>query len=388
MEEIRAVVFIGMNPWHYSAINDSVRFLAAACTRADCHYLDPPLGLRNALAQPASFFRGFRWRQELCGQVRVYQPPLGFAPVAGGLRRRADAVTAAQFAGMMAAEYGPDWRESTVVYISSWSYTQTYFVKSLRPRRLVFHLLDDAFAFPEIKNNPRVLAENEVFFRQMMADSDLVVAVSGELTEKYATLYQREVRLLRNGVNVAFFKAPDSAPPPDLAGIKKPVLMYTGSINSWVDLPLLNKLAADKPDCSLVLIGPYFEGSADAALWQKLLDQSNVYWLDSKPFALLPGYLHQAAALLLPRTEAEHSKASDPLKLYEYLSTGLPVVSTGLPAVDDFRSYVHVAARDDFAAAVDRAITEHNQDQAQRQIKMIGNHSWPARIDEMLNMLP
>ena len=386
MEKIRAVVFVGMNPWHYSAINDSVRFLAAACTRADCFYLDPPLGMRNTLARPTAFFRGFKWRRELNGGVKVYKPPLGFAPVALGMRRRADNITAAQFAGVMSAQYGPDWRDSTLVYISSWSYTQTYFIQSLRPQYLVFHILDDAFAFPEIKNNPRVLAGNEVFFHRMMEDSGLVAAVSGELTEKYSALYKREVRLLRNGVNVEHFQASDGVPPPDMEAIKKPVIMYTGSINSWIDLPLLLKLTEDKPDYSLVLIGHYFEGSADSELWRRLLGKDNVFWLNSKPFAELPGYLHQAAALILPRTEAEHSKASDPLKLYEYLSTGLPVVSTGLPAVDDFRDFVYVAGSDNFAAGIDQAITKHNQELAGRQIETLKNHSWPARIDQLFAM--
>lgn len=387
MEEIRAVVFIGMNPWHYSAINDSVRFLAAACTRADCHYLDPPLGMRNSLARPASFSRGFNWRQEVCGSVRVYQPPLGFAPVSMGMRRRADRITAAQFDGMMVGDYGPDWRETTLIYISSWSYTQTYFVKNLRPKHLVFHILDDSFAFPEIKNNPRVLAGNKDFFRQMMEDSGLVAAVSRELTEKYSALYRREVHLLRNGVNVAHFQTPDNTPLPDLADVKRPLLMYTGSINSWVDLPLLIGLAEDKPDYSLVIIGHYYPGSADDQLWRKLLSNKNVYWLNSKPYALLPGYLHQAAALLLPRTEDEHSLASDPLKLYEYLSTGKPVVSTGLPAVDEFRRFVYVAAKGGFSSKIDQAVTEHNNELARRQIEIAKNHSWPARIDELFSMV-
>jgi glycosyltransferase involved in cell wall biosynthesis len=75
------------------------------------------------------------------------------------------------------------------------------------------------------------------------------------------------------------------------------------------------------------------------------------------------------------------------LKLYEYLSTGKPVVSTGLPAVGDFRQFVHVADQDDFAATVEQAISAHNQGLAQRQIEMIKNHSWTARINELFSKL-
>jgi glycosyltransferase involved in cell wall biosynthesis len=317
----------------------------------------------------------------------VYRPPWGFAPVFLGLRHQADKVAAGQFARMLTRRYGPDWRDSTLIYISSWSYTQTFFVKSLKPKHLVFHLLDDTLAFPEIKNNPRVLANNKLFLQHMMADSHLVAAVSRELADKYAALYRREVHLLKNGVNLEHFQGGSGATPPDLADKKPPILMYTGSINSWVDLPLLSKLAADRPDYSLVLIGHYYAGSADERLWQALLAKANVCWLDSKPYAQLPDYLHQAAALLLPRTADEHSLASDPLKLYEYLSTGKPVISTWLPAIGDFDRFVHVAGREDFADKVDRALAGHNGDLAGQQMAVMKNHSWPARFAELIDKI-
>ena len=383
MGGFRAVVFIGMNPWHFTAINDSVRFLAAACTEADCLYIDPPPGMRASLAKPAALLDGAGWDREDCGAVAVYRPPLGFAPVILGLRRQADKVTAAQFDRTLTEKYGNHWRDTTLVYISSWSYTQTFFVKSLRPKHLVFHILDDSLAFPEIKNNPRVLENNKLFFSHMMADSTVVVAVSQELAEKYSALYQREVLLLKNGVDLAHFQQTDTAIPEDMKNIKHPILMYTGSINSWIDLPLLIKLAEDRPDYSLVLIGHYFAGSADDSLWQTLLGKDNVHWLNSKPFSQLPGYINQAAALLLPRTGDEHSLASDPLKLYEYLSTGKPVISTSLPALGDFSRFVYVAGREDFAQVVDQAIAEHNSDLAKEQMALMENHSWSARIAEL-----
>lgn len=399
MEKIRAVVFIGMNPWDYSEINDSVRFLAAACagTKADCLYVEPPGGLRGALHNPASLLGDLRWRRQNRPGITLYTPPFGFAPVGLGLRKRADNLTAAGFSRLLEEIYGPAWREQTLVYISSWSYTQTYFVKRLKPKYLVFHILDDSFAFPEIKNDSRVLAGNKLFYQQMMAGSSLVIAVSQSLAEKYAALYRREVQVLKNGVNVAHFNLMEDAAAPapeataaaaaEMTGLSEPVLMYTGSLNSWIDLPLLIKLAEDRPAYSLVLIGHHYESSTDTDLWRQLMDKPNVHWLKSKPYALLPGYLRRAAALLLPRTADEHSLASDPLKLYEYLSTGKPVISTALPALGDFREFVHVAGSEDFAGVVDAALQKQNAGIARRQIAMMEKHSWPARIKELSGLL-
>ncbi|MDF9406956.1 MAG: putative teichuronic acid biosynthesis glycosyltransferase TuaH [Pelotomaculum sp. PtaB.Bin013] len=387
MGEIRAVVFLGMNPWDYSEINDSVRFLAAACTKVDSLYIEPPRGLRGALNNPAYLLSNIRWRKTDRNGVTVYMPPLGFAPVFFGLRKYADNYTAAKFDRILEELYGRSWREQTLVYISSWSYTQTHFIKRLKPKYLIFHILDDSFAFPEIKNNPRVLAGNKSFYQYMMANSSAVIAVSPELAGKYSALYHRDVHIIKNGVNVEHFRRNEFTPVPEMAGIHQPVLMYTGSFNSWVDLKLLIKLADDRPGYSLVLIGHYYEGSTDANLWQVLLSKANVYWLQSKPYATLPAYMQHAAALLLPRTKDEHSLASDPLKLYEYLSTGKPVISTALPAVGDFREYVYVSDREDFAASIDRAIKEQDPARVRRQVAMMEKHSWRARVNELAGIL-
>ncbi len=393
MKKIQAVVFVGMNPWRRQEINDTVRFLAAACSgRADRLYLEPPRGFREAAGDTAYLAGATRWQREVCDGIEIYAPPLGFAPVFLGLRKTADSLAAGKLDRLLRERYGTSWRERVLVYISSWSYTQTGLVQKLRPQHLLFHILDDSFAFPLIRDHPRVLAGNKSFYRYMMNRSSAVIAVSRELARKYAALYGRPVHVVRNGVDVEHFRPQDPArrPPavPEMAGIPRPVLMYTGSINSWVDLPLLLRLAGARPGCSLVLIGHYYEGTVDAGLWRELLDRPNVYWLRSRPYGLLPGYLHRASALLLPRTGAEHSRASDPLKLYEYLSTGKPVVSTALPAVEDFRAFVYVSEnREGFAAATDAALRKHGPARAGRQAAMMKKHSWTARVNEIAGIL-
>lgn len=387
MGKIRALVFMGMNPWEHSEIHDTVRFLTAARTVADRLYIDPPKGLRGTLSHPAGLCGATRWRQAVHDGVTVYTPPFGFAPVFLGLRKLADSRAAREFDRMLIKLYGPGWREQTLVYISSWSFTQTHFIKELQPKYLVFHILDDSFAFPEIKNNPRVLAGNKSFYQYMMANSSAVIAVSQELAGKYARLYHRDIHVLRNGVQVEHFSRRELPSAPEMLRIPQPVLMYTGSLNSWIDLPLLIKLAKDRPSCSLVLIGHHFEESTDVRQWQELLEKPNVYWLKSRPYAMLPGYMQHAAVLLLPRTQDEHSLASDPLKLYEYLATGKPVVSTALPAIKDFREFVYVANRANFAATVDTAIQDHDPERSRRQTAMMEQHSWTARLQELADVL-
>ncbi len=389
MKKIQAVVFAGMNPWNMREIHDTVRFLAAAVTGVDKLYINPPRGFTGALGDSRYLLTAARWQTQVYGGVTVYTPAMGFAPVFLGLRKMADGLAAKKLDKVLQNRYGPSWRERVLFYISSWSYTQTNLVKRLRPKYLLFHILDDSFAFPLISEHPRVLAENKLFYKYMMAKSDAVIAVSPDLARKYAALYNRAVHVIKNGVNVEHFRRLENHPPvPEMEKIPPPVLMYTGSINSWVDLELLNHLAERKPGYSIVLIGHHYEGTTGAGQWRGLLDKANVYWLKSRPYELLPGYMRHASALLLPRTQAEHSRASDPLKLYEYLSTGKPVVATALPSVEEFHEFVYVSKnQDDFATAVDTALQEHCPDRARRQAAMMEKHSWQARAREIAGVL-
>ncbi|MBC7324449.1 MAG: glycosyltransferase [Moorella sp. (in: Bacteria)] len=357
-----------------------------------------------------------RWRREVCDGIERLSPPFGFLPVRGGFRTAANALCARGLAGVLASRYGSGWRRFTLFYVSSWSYTQAGMLAGLRPAYLFFHLLDDSFAFPQIVNDPATLAVNKSFFNYLMKESSVVAAVSAELAEKYQLLYGRQISVLRNGVDVEHFgrtarrgssggvrqdvgqggsragRQPAAEATveaaAELRGIPQPLLMYAGSINSWLDVALLKELADLRPQYSLVLIGHYYAGTVDPRQWAELLSRPNVYWLSSRPYAALPAYLQEAAALLLPRTTAEHSLKSDPLKLYEYLATGRPVVSTALPAVAEFRDYVYVGTTaPDFAGRIDLALREHSAEKARRQREAVRGHSWAARAQEVLRLI-
>jgi len=461
LAEIKAVVFLGMNPWDHQQINDTVRLLARAMAGVDRLYVDPPLGLRAAVAEPAYFWRSLRWQREVSGGIERLSPPFGFLPVRGGLRGLANALCARGLAEALTSRYGPGWRRCTLFYVSSWSYTQAGLLANLRPARLFFHILDDSFAFPQIADDPATLAVNKSFFDYLMKVSTVVAAVSAELADKYQRMYGRKIFVLRNGVEIEHFgrtaeeaparrreggrdapaqragagkrtgyaaagtagaagaaagapgelspagpgKSAGAAPeeaaaepgeispeppviPPELRGIPRPLLMYAGSINSWLDVALLKELAGLRPQYSLVLIGHYYAGTVDPQQWAELLARPNVRWLSSRPYAALPAYLQAAAALLLPRTAAEHSLKSDPLKLYEYLATGRPVVSTALPAVTGFRDCVFVGTTaPELAGLIDRAIREHSAEKARRQKEAVREHSWAARAQEILRLI-
>lgn len=383
------VVFLGMYPWYDQSINDTVRCLVRAAEGLQRLYINPPLGLRATVTNGKYLVQSLGWQSSVDEGIQILQPPFGFAPVALGLRAQADRLAAKRLAAMLDARWGTGWREETLLYVSSYSYTQRELIKQLGAKYVFFHIVDDNFSFPSVQNDRRVWQAQEKYFTYMMAHSTVVTAVSPVIAEKYSRQYQRPVEVLRNGVDVAHFAtAADSPPPEELLAVDRPVLLFIGAINSWIDIGLLDQVAQNLPETLLVLVGPCFKDSVDQALWQRLTGRPNVRWVGSKPYRQLPQYAGAAKVLLLPRTNDEYSRASDPLKLYEYLATGQAVVSTPLPSALQYSEYVYVAdGPEEFVRQIKQALAEHSPQQAARQREFAQQFAWPHKIKQMAQLL-
>lgn len=183
--------------------------------------------------------------------------------------------------------------------------------------------------------------------RDLVRSVDLVVHSASDLGGDLQAHGARRTLHLPNGVDYRHFAEADPAPPPEYANLPHPIAVYVGSLDEWFDTDGMRAAAGALPDVSFVIIGPA-AGSADlgAGLF-------NVHMLGPRPFGEVPAYLRHADLGLLPRntrTRAELVHSMHPLKLYEYMAAGLPVVATrtrevesmATPAVlyDDDRSFI------------------------------------------------
>ena len=121
--------------------------------------------------------------------------------------------------------------------------------------------------------------------------------------------------------------------PLDLPLIEGPCLMFIGAIDAYkLDLEMLEALVATTQDWTYVLIGPVGETDPSTNI-ARLLLHSNVLWLGPKPYADLPAYLACADAALLPLQLNDYTRHMDPMKFFEYLAAGCPVVATAIPSL-------------------------------------------------------
>lgn len=187
-----------------------------------------------------------------------------------------------------------------------------------------------------------------------------------------------------HGVDWALFRkavTEDLPLPEDLRQIPEPRLGFYGFLSEeWVDYPLLKRMAAARPEWQVVLIGrPRAGMDMDA-----LLPEPNIHYLGLKPFEELPAYTRHLDIGLIPFNRNQLTLHSNPLKLLEYLSGGLPVVSTDIPEVRRYGDAVHVAASpDEFIVACERALREGDPAAREKRSRAAEAHSWEKRMEQI-----
>lgn len=240
---------------------------------------------------------------------------------------------------------------------------------------LVYDCMDDFSAFPQPPRRRRLMRQWQELLGQRAA---LLTATSEPLAAGWVHRHPN-VHLLPNGVSDAILTETCTArPPADMAGIPGPRLLYIGLISSWLDDALLAQLACIHPEWSLVLVGPVEVAS------RALRQLPNVHLLGERPHEALPGYLAAADACLIPFKISPLTTAVNPIKLYEYLAAGKPVVSTDLPEVARYADVCYVASSDrSFVRAAEEALCEPCDDARRAARRRIASeNTWTRRAAE------
>jgi glycosyltransferase involved in cell wall biosynthesis len=191
-------------------------------------------------------------------------------------------------------------------------------------------------------------------------------------------------QLVPNGVDLAHFGGAGSPLPAAARALGPgPVVGWYGTVGDWVDLPLLATLADGFPAVQFVLIGPVEVPRS------RLPRRPNLSWVGPRPYAELPGWLEAFTVCLLPFRVNEFTRAVNPVKLYEYLAAGKPIVSTLLPEVLPFADLVYIGAdTTGLAAALAAALAEGARpDLAARRRRAAAANTWEQRVDQLVHLL-
>ena len=344
-------------------------------------YLEPPATLLSALKDPSLCFKWWRWAggpRQINQNIHLYSPPviLPFGNVFPWINR-INQWWLSFFVAGVARRLGFN-RPVTWTYLPG----SLPLIRRLNPGLIVYDCVDEHSQFTGLIKPGAVLSME----RDLLAASDLVFATAPGLYQAKKP-YARNIHLIPNAADVAHFgraQLEETPVPADVAELPRPLLGFVGVIHHWIDLELIEYLARRRPDWTVAMIGPVGAGVGV----EGLKSLPNVHLLGRRDKGQLPGYLKAFDVCLNTFKKNELTDRVNPLKIYEYLAAGKPVVSVDMPGVAEFREVIEIAGDyEGFLGAVERTLAQESPEKKQRRLQTAAENSWEKRVETMLDLI-
>jgi glycosyltransferase involved in cell wall biosynthesis len=262
-----------------------------------------------------------------------------------------------------------------IIYFDSINFN--FLLKCIKYNKSILRISDNLSSFKKYTEAMR-LAE-----LKLAQSVDLVIYSASNLKKYIADLGAKKSIFFANGVDFKHFINGSRKLPEEYKSITKPIVIYIGAMDVWFDFDLINYLAEKLSSVSFVLIGP-------VELARKKLNKlPNIYLLGSKKYQEIPKYLYNADVGIIPFNIKEYAKLINyinPLKLYEYMACGLPVVSVTWEELAILKSPALLCNNyEDFSKGVESSLSENINKKI--LIDFASNYDWGSKINTLLNYI-
>jgi glycosyltransferase involved in cell wall biosynthesis len=263
-----------------------------------------------------------------------------------------------------------------------WTYTphSAGLMSRLGERLRVYECVDEFSAAQGLVHGPTIAALE----KEVLAKADLVIVTAqGLLDSKRA--WAKQTELVPNGVDVehlAKASQPETVVAEAVAALPKPVIGYLGAIQYWIDFDLIAHAAQTHPEWSFAMVG----NIEPLARVDKVRGLPNVHFLGRQPYADLPQFVAGFDVCINPYVLDGVAANVDPLKLYDYIASGKPVVSVDIPAAQRFAGLIYLTkTAEGFTSAIAAALKDPGDGAARQQAAV--SHSWVARFQRVQSLL-
>ncbi|MGH2832815.1 MAG: glycosyltransferase [Solirubrobacteraceae bacterium] len=253
----------------------------------------------------------------------------------------------------------------------------------LKPSLTIYHCVDDIAAQERIDTKSFREAEERYAGR-----ASLVLASSPALAIRMREL-SSNVLEVQNVADTGLFATAlkDGPIDPTIADLPKPRIVFTGAIVSIkLDFALLVALARERPNFSFVLVGPVGPGDPHTDV-SALEVEPNIHLLGSRTYTELPDVLRAADVGLIPYLHSRLTESIFPMKVYEYMAAGLPVIATPLPALSGVQWVTTAENASGMARLIDKALAGDGPERRAERSRAAREHSWERRLQEIATAL-
>lgn len=263
-----------------------------------------------------------------------------------------------------------------------WSYIPTYteYIENLTEAKAkVFDTVDDWSKHSSYK---KIVDKLESNYQYINNNFDYIFTVSPYLEKKFSR--SEKVYFIPNGVDFNHFQQREKIINRDIAKLSKPVIGYIGTIQDRFNVEIIKEIVEKIPKASVVLVGPIWY----AKLKSELSSIKNVYCLGAKSYQEAPMYIQQFDVGIIPNHFDDFEKTTDPMKIYNYLACGKPVVASYLPANESLHPYIKVGSDPaSFAEAIIQVYADNDKEQYLERLSFAKEQSWNNRLQQMLNIV-
>jgi glycosyltransferase involved in cell wall biosynthesis len=259
-----------------------------------------------------------------------------------------------------------------VVYYTSAAHSDM--VKNYKPSLIVFDSVDE----------PSGEFEGwKPYYDHAVRTADVVLATSQKLFNM-AKMLNVNTYLIPNGCDFEFFSqaSPRNLPiPQEMQDIKRPIIGYIGVLATWCDFELIDQMAMNFPNYSFVMIGPKYNIS-------DLPQRTNLHWLGFRHYTELVYYAQMFDVGIIPFKMSSMVEAVNPIKMWEYMAVGMPVVTTALPEAKQFEGLIYYSNDyNEFFSNITRALADDSPERRQQRMELARSNSWRERAQQIINII-
>ena len=273
-------------------------------------------------------------------------------------------------------------RRRTVFWVCPNNFDFPSIADRFQPDLVVSDVIDDQRKWPCSPRYREYLHRN---YEEILARTHLTFANCRSVFEDMQE-HTDNIHLLPNAAELLEEEARHWKKPAELRRIKGPVIGYVGNLDiTRIDIDLLTTVAGQRPDWNLVFIGSMHKSREI----RKLDKFSNVRFLGVRVYEEALRYIRHFDVAIIPHLDSELTRSMNPLKLYVYFSLHVPVVSTPIANIGDFREFVQVGrTADEFIEQIGHCLDNNPvSGDIERVRSLLEINSWNERVTRILTLV-